>query len=85
MRERNGLDTLCAHLPRNAAVVPLEPVQQKLDRFGGERIGRRGLSHLVETLVELGHQVAGTQLWMEEHAVQLLCLNLAGRRGPVLN
>ena len=85
MRERSGLDTLCAHLLRNASAVSPEPVQQKPDRFGGEQVGRRDLSHLVETLVALGHQMAGTKLRMEEHAVQLLCLNLAGRHGPVLN
>ena len=56
MRERSGLDTLCAHLLRNAAAVPPENVQ-KLDRFGGERIGRKVLSHFVETLVARRHQV----------------------------
>ena len=42
------------------------------------------MRHLVETLIIMGHHVARTHLRMEEHAVQLLRLKLAARRGPVL-
>ena len=75
--------TLCVHSLRHVPVIPPEPVQQKFARFGNERVGRRCLRHLVETLIILGHHVARTHLRMEEHAVQMRRLNLAARRGPV--
>ena len=77
------LQRTCVHLLRHVSVVPLEPVRQKLAFFGNEQVGRRCLRQLVETLIVLGHHVAGIHLRMEEHTVQLFRLNQAAHRGPV--
>ena len=72
-------------LLRSGSIVPPEPVRQKPDRFGGERIGRRVLSHSRRDTGCTGTSRARNHTQDGGHAVQLLCLNLASRRGPVLN